>query len=498
MSAGTKFSAAFSALQRRGCISVSTPSLAASISALLDAPRARGAPPPSVYAGFDPTAPSLHLGHASVIIFLRRLARAGLRPIALVGGATALVGDPTGRVSARPALSREEAQANAARFAACLGPALGDDCLVVDNADTYARMGVLEFLRDVGSHFRLAGLLQRDTVRTRMGWARTGEAGLEENKETQQQASGMSFTELAYPLLQAHDFASLAAAHGAVLQVGGADQWGNIAAGVDHVRRRGAADASSGGEAAAVHGATVPLLLDSTGRKFGKSEGNVPVWLDAQLTSAHALWQHLFAIADADAPKLLMALSPASDEEQDAAIAELAAAPEKKAAQRLLADSLVHLLRGEKGLASAHRTAALLFGGTGAWSHGVKNSTAGQQALPQRALLSELRADDILALAGEGEVGRTRTTLADLRLPGSLPLLLVASGLVKSKNDARRLIDGGGVYWNWERVSPSEGSWATTGDGSAIRSARLETDFVDGRAAVISVGKRKMAVVELE
>jgi tyrosyl-tRNA synthetase len=494
---GIKFSSAFSALQRRGCISASTPSLAASISSVLDAPRARGAPPPSVYAGFDPTAPSLHLGHASVIIFLRRLARAGLRPIALVGGATALVGDPTGRVSARPALSREEAQANAARFAACLGPALGEGCLVVDNADTYARMGVLDFLRDVGSHFRLAGLLQRDTVRSRMGWSRAGDAGLEES-ETQPQANGMSFTELAYPLLQAHDFASLAAAHGAVLQVGGADQWGNIAAGVDHVRRRGAAGASAGGGAAAVHGATVPLLVDSAGRKFGKSEGNVPVWLDAQLTSAHALWQHLFAVADAEAPRLLLALSPASDEEQDAAVAELAAAPEKKAAQRLLADGLVHLFRGEQGLASARRTAALLFGGTGAWGSGAKGSAAGQQALPQRALLSDLRAGDILALAGEGEVGRARTSLAALRLPGALPTLLVASGLVKSKHDARRLIDGGGVYWNWERVSPSEGSWAASGDGPAIRAARLETDFVDGRAAVISVGKRKMAVVELE
>ena len=253
-----------------------------------------------------------------------------------------------------------------------------------------------------------------------------------------------------------------------------------------------------------VHGATVPLLVDSLGRKFGKSEGNVPVWLDADMTSHHKLWQHLFSVADVDAPRLLRALSPASDEEQDTAIGQLAAAPEKKAVQRLLADGLVGLFRGDKGLAAAHNTAALLFGGTGAWATTAAAASASASAppssslfvLPQRALLPSLLAEDVLALASEGEVTCVKTSAEALHpSANALPALLVASGLSKSRSEAKRLIDGGGIYWNWERLSPKEGPWAVGGQG--LRAVRLDTDFIQGRAAVLSLGKRRMAVVEL-
>jgi tyrosyl-tRNA synthetase len=518
MSRGARFTSAFQNLQRRGNISESTPSIIASISAALDAPHISGTPPLSVYAGFDPTAPSLHLGHASVIIFLRRLARAGLRPIALVGGATALLGDPTGRSVARPTLSREEVRLNASRFAACLAPALGEGCLIVDNAETYTRMGVLDFFRDVGTHFRLSSLLQRETVKSRLGLNRSttttstgggggGNAVVVDNNNNVEPV-GMSFTELAYPLLQAHDFACLASTQNAILQIGGSDQWGNIASGVDHIRRiRVNQGVKNQQQQQHVHGATVPLLLDSVGRKFGKSEGNIPVWLDSSLTSHHKLWQHLFSIADNDAPHLLRALSPAEDAEQDAAIEELSKAPERKAAQRLLADGLVQLFRGDSGLKAAHNTAAILFGGTHAWagaggsgggsSDGVVKASSTSFTLPQRALLPSLRADDILALSIEGgEVTNVTTSIMALNVSNGLYILLVNAGLAKSKSEAKRLVEGGGVYWNWERVSPKEGPWAL-GDGLALRNVRIDIDFIEKKAAVLSVGKKRMAVVQL-
>ena len=522
MSRGARFTSAFQNLQRRGNISECTPSIIASISASLDSPHFPGTPPLSVYAGFDPTAPSLHLGHASVIIFLRRLARAGLRPIALIGGATALVGDPTGRSVARPSLSREEVRLNASRFAACLAPALGEGCLIVDNAETYTQMGVLDFFRDIGTHFRLSTLLQRETVKSRLGLKTTGTAVVDTTNTTTTTATttttnvepiGMSFTELAYPLLQAHDYACLAKTQNAILQIGGSDQWGNIASGVDHIRRiRVNQGGGANQQQQHVHGATVPLLLDSAGRKFGKSEGNVPVWLDSSLTSHHKLWQHLFSIADNDAPRLLRALSPAEDEEQDAALEELAKAPEGKAAQRLLANGLVQLFRGDSGLKAAHSTAAILFGGTHAWGAGGVGGGSGgavistttttttpssSYTLPQRTLLPSLRADDILALSLEGgEVENVKTSLMALNVSNGLYILLVNAGLAKSRGEAKRLVEGGGVYWNWERVSPKEGSWSL-GDGSSLRNVRVDIDFIDNKAAVLSVGKKRMAVVQL-
>lgn len=462
--------ATFSRLQRLGCVANVTPDLVSSVSALLSVPRPVGAPPPSVYAGFDPTAPSLHLGHAAVLVFLRRLATAGLRPIALVGGATALIGDPTGKSQDRAVLSIASVRANSARMSAFLQHVLGDDALVLDNAAFYEGLSALDFLRDVGGHFRLATLLQRETVRERMGWEKGGGGGTARDTP----ATGMSFTEFSYPLLQSHDFSTLRRTHGAVLQIGGADQWGNIAAGVDHIHR-------VDGSGVVAHGATVPLLVDPSGRKFGKSEGNVPVWLDPSLTSHHSLWQEVFATHDAAVPALLRSLSLAPDDAIDAALADLASTPERKAAQRLLADGVVEFFRGPAALASAQRTAAILFGGG-------------------KALLGTLRAEDVLALAAEGEVPLARARRADVNessASASVPALLVTAGLASSRAEARRLISGGGVYWNWERVSTREGAWRTA-DGTAPRSPRADAvDFIDSRVAILGVGKKSMAVISL-
>jgi len=507
----------FSALLRRGIVADATPSLATSINALLSRPRPPFSPPLSVYAGFDPTAPSLHLGHAAVLVLLLRLQRAGLRPIGLIGGATALIGDPTGRSTDRPLLGEAAASENGARLRACLQRVLGGDCAVVDNADFYQGMGAVAFLRDVGRHFRLQTLLARDSVRGRMGWAGGpgGGAAGAGGGASEGSAEGMSFTEFSYPLLQAHDFSVLHATMGAALQVGGSDQWGNITAGVEHIRRLrsggagGAGDGDGGelnGGVLPAHGATVPLLVDATGRKFGKSAANVPVWLSEELTSHLALWQHLAGVGDAEAPRLLAQLTLLEEGEVAAVVEEGARAPERKAAQVRLADEVVALLRGRAAADAARRTSSLLFSGSAMWGGGAVGHTAvedggggggGGHYLPQRAALPTLRASDLRDLAAAGQLPVARVAGAAVDGGAVDPLAaLLAAGVCKSKSEAKRLLEAGGVYWNWERVSPREGGWAVAGSVRVRAAAR--GDFLEGAAAVVSTGKKRMALVLLE
>ena len=538
------FAPAFAALIRRGLIADHTPTLATSICAQLSSHRAPHAPPPSVYAGFDPTAPSLHLGHAAVLVLLLRLQAAGLRPIGLIGGATALIGDPTGKSADRPLLQQEAVAANAARIRAFLGQVLGSegaapigapppppppptlistpaattrapprlDCLVVDNAGFYSGMGAVGFLRDVGRHFRLAQLLARDSVKGRMGWGAGGAAGAGSGAGggAEGEAEGMSFTEFAYPLLQAHDYATLHRAHGAALQVGGSDQWGNITAGVEHIRRlRGAGEGGGGsGAAAAAHGATVPLLLDAAGRKFGKSEGNAAVWLDAALTSHLALWQHLAAVGDAEAPRLLAQLTLLPEGEVAELVAEGAKAPERKAMQAKLADEVVALLRGRAAAEGARRTSSLLFAGSAMWAGAATTGATPAEAggggegafyLPQHAALPSLRAADLRDLGAAGQLPQGSLAGGEVAAGRvDAPAALLAAGLCKSRAEARRLVEGGGVYWNWERVSAREGGWAA-GAGAAQRLRPVAaSDFVGGEVAVLSVGKKRMGLVVLQ
>jgi tyrosyl-tRNA synthetase len=553
--ATSPFATAFAALLKRGVFSDATPHLGARLGALLSQPRPQPPhAPPSVYAGFDPTAPSLHLGHVSVLMALLRLQRAGLRPIALVGGATALIGDPTGRSADRPQLPREAVAANAARLRALLEPLLGSEggsgggsssssssssaggaasgaappalistpaattrapaplgCLVVDNAAHYEGMGVLDFMRDVGAHFRLSQLLARDSVKGRMGWsggtaaaaaaaaAAAGAAGAPAGEgEASSPSAGMSFTEFSYSLFQAHDFWVLHQRHGAVLQIGGSDQWGNITAGVELIRRHSsgstAAASATAAAAAVAHGAVVPLLTNSAGKKFGKSDADSsPLWLDAALTSHHALWQYLQGVEDGEVLALLRTLTLVEEEELAALAVGLREAPHLKAAQLRLADEVVGWLRGPAAVQEARRTAKLLFAGSAIWgsdspsegsSSGSSGSSGGGAFLAQRSAFATLRHSDLESLAQASGVARAAVPTARA-LSGAFTVVdaLVALELVKSKSEARRLVEGGGVYWNWERVGAARGL--------------LASDFVEGKGAVVNVGRKRSGVVLL-
>lgn len=464
----TSFARAVDVLQARGLLSQSTAGLGPALGALLGAGQRVG-----VYAGFDPTAPSLHLGHASVVVMLQRLQREGLKPVALVGGATAMVGDPTGRSEERPLLTREAVAVNAEGIRACLSRVLdftgggATSAVLVDNADFYASTNVLDWLRDTGRHFRVSSMLAKDSVKSRLAAPSVEREGA---------PSGLSFTEFAYQIFQASDYARLHASHGVRLQVGGSDQWGNITAGVELVRR------SAGGEA---HGLTLPLLTAADGRKFGKSEGNA-VWLDPTLTPHHAFWQYLVRREDGEVGTLLRQLTLLEEEEVAATLAEHGKAPEKKGAQMLLADSVTHAFRGQEAVATAHRCAAVLYAGTALWGGGGGGEAAAASGsavfaahLPQRALLPTLRASDLLELAASGDLP---TLSLSAFASDSVLALAVRSGLAKSKSDARRMAESGGLYWNWERLD-------------AAAASRVPTDFIGGSVAVLSAGKKRSALL---
>lgn len=300
----------------------------------------------SGYAGFDPTAASLHVGHLLPVMLLAHLQRAGHRPIALVGGATGLIGDPSGKAAERTMLTRDQVAANVAGVRAQLERFLDFDdgptgAILVDNQAWLGTVSLLDFLRDIGKHFSVNAMVQRDSVRTRL----------------EQREHGISYTEFSYMLLQAYDYLELHGRYGCALQVGGSDQWGNIVSGADLVRRL------RGQEAFAL---TAPLLTKADGSKFGKSEsGNV--WLDPALTSPYAFHQFFLNASDDDAPKLLRYLTFLPGEAIDALLAEQAADPSKRPAQRALADAVTRFVHGDDAVLRARRTAEVLFGGAD-WS----------------------------------------------------------------------------------------------------------------------------------
>jgi tyrosyl-tRNA synthetase len=541
-------------LRARGCLAdVSTEALGPWLAARLAAAAAsngggRSAPPVSAYAGFDPTAPSLHLGSMAVIVALARLQREGVRPIALIGGATGLIGDPTGKSADRPLLTADTVATNAAGIRRSLETMLdfGDgangsnaaysgsrrvSAACVNNADFYAGMGVLAFMRDVGTHFRLSAMLAKDSVKSRLesaGGAR-GSVGSSSSGRTPAvsetdaaptgsivaasgrpsapaagastaAAGGISYTEFSYQIFQAYDFHVLRRSHGAVLQVGGSDQWGNITAGIELVRRC----ADGAGAGAEVHGLTVPLLTGPGGRKFGKSEGNA-VWLDPALTSHHALYQYLLNTPDDGVGRLLRLITLLEEEQVAAAEAAQAAKPQAKPAQRLLADTVTAMVRGPEGVAAARRAAVLLFGGRGVWAAGGEGggsggsggsgggASAGEavavasgegEGEDPAAALRRMTAADILAVADTGDVP-LHTMPAAAYIGAPLVDTLVAAGATKSKADARRLVAGGGVYVNFVRVPPA-----------AEARGRAE-DVVAGCVVVLGAGKKKMTLLRL-
>ena len=387
-------------------------------------------PGASIYVGFDPTADSLHVGHMLPALMLARFQHAGHRPIVLVGGATGMIGDPSGRGAERQLLSLEAIRENAiavgrqlARFVSFEGD---NPAVMVNNADWTAPISHLEWLRDVGKHFTVNYMMAKESVRRRL-----------EDRE-----HGISYTEFSYMLLQAHDFLYLYDHHGCAIQAGGSDQWGNITAGIELIRkvRRGhvgtvhagtghaGTDQAGAGEA---FGITFPLLETSSGEKFGKSAGNA-VWLDPARTSPYQFYQYWIRTDDRDVEKLLKLFTFLEVEEIDAIVAAHVQAPEQRGAQKRLAEEVTRLVHGDANLAQAMKSSEALFGG-------------------EISGLSDRDLADIFA-----DVPSFTLAESDIERGLRLPELLVRAGAAKSKGEATRLISGGGVYLNNRRVDGAE------------------------------------------
>ncbi|HEX9683769.1 MAG TPA: tyrosine--tRNA ligase [Acidimicrobiales bacterium] len=363
-----------------------------------------GADPITAYCGFDPTSDSLHVGSLMSILALRRLQDAGHHPIALVGGATGMIGDPAGRSAERTLLDSETLAANIDGVRSVLTRFLDVDgaATLVDNAQWTTGVSLIDFLRDVGKHFTVNAMVAKESVRSRM-----------------EGTEGLSYTEFSYMLLQAHDYLWLHDHHRCQLQVGGSDQWGNIVAGVDLVRRvRGER----------VHAYTWPLLTDAQGRKFGKTAEGTSVWLSADRTSPYRLFQYCVNQPDAAVDRLLrwMTLMPVGD--VAATMAGHERAPQLRGAQLTLAREVTTLVHGAPASQSAEEAASVVFGGD--------MSAVGEDAF--RLLESEL------------PIGHLS---AGIVLTGADPIeVAVQSGLAASKGAARRAIEQGGMYVNNQRI----------------------------------------------
>jgi len=393
--------------------------------------------PLAVYAGFDPSSDSLQVGNLVTIMALAHFQRAGHRVIALAGGATGLIGDPSGKSAERVLLTSEDVERNLAGIRENLGRFLDFDgpsasAALVNNADWLGRFGFVEFLRDVGKHFRVGAMLGKESVRARL-----------------ESEAGMSYTEFSYQLLQAYDFLHLYDAMACRLQIGGSDQWGNITAGIDLIRRQRGAE---------VFGLTIPLVTDSAGQKFGKSAGNA-IYLSADRTPVYTFYQFFIRVPDDEVVKLLKVFTFLPLDEIDALAAQVRESPEERAAQKTLAREVTRLVHGEEALAIAERSTAVLFG----------------------ASMQGLHADDLLAVFADVPSRELpREQVEDVPLPD----LAVTAGLCGSKGQARRLIEGGGLYLNNRRV----GGVDERVPGAAI---------VDGKLLVLRSGKKTFHLVQV-
>ena len=370
--------------------------------------------PRTLYCGFDPTADSLHVGHLMALIQLRRFQRAGHRPIALVGGATGSIGDPSGKSAERNQLSREQIEANVAVIRPQLERFLDFDCgensaMLLDNYDWTGRISYLDFLRDVGKFFSINVMLAKDSVRSRLS-----------NPD-----STLSYTEFSYMLLQSYDFVHLHRTCGCELQIGGSDQWGNITAGGELGRRMLGAQ---------LHGITCPLLTKADGQKMGKTEKGA-LWLDPARCSPYVFYQYWINVADGDVGKPLRYFTDFTESEVAEIESVHAADPGKREAQRQVAAALTRLVHGDAGLESAMRATQIFFGA-------------------EIGRLTDVELAEIFAEVPGCE--RPRAELAGTDAAGVVGIglidALVMTGLCKSKGDARRRIEQGGVYLNNRRV----------------------------------------------
>ena len=376
----------------------------------LDALAAAAAQPPmTVYCGFDPTAPSLHAGNLVPLLTLQRFQRAGHRPIVLAGGATGLIGDPrdsgerTMNAADTVAQWSERIRSQLERFVDFGAAPIG--AVVENNLNWTQELGAIDFLRDVGKHFSVNVMLDRDTIRRRLD------------------GEGISYTEFSYMLLQANDYVELHRRYGCSLQIGGSDQWGNIIAGARLVRQR---------DGAIVHALTVPLVTAADGTKFGKSTGGGSLWLDPEMTSPYAWYQYFVNTADADVVRYLRWFTFLSADELADLEEATATRPHERVAQRRLARELTTLVHGEGATESVEQASAALFG------RGELNQ------LDEPTLAAALREASVADLTPGG--------------PDGIVDLLVATGLSASKGAARRTVAEGGVSVNNVRVDSEE--WA--------------------------------------
>ncbi len=392
--------------------------------------------PLALYCGFDPTGDSLHVGHLMGQLTLRRFQLAGHHPIALAGGATGMIGDPSGKSAERNLLTREQLAHNVASIKGQLArlldfDATGNPAQLVDNADWTAPLSYLDFLRDVGKFFSLNVMLAKDSVKSRM-----------------EGDNGISYTEFSYQLLQAYDFYHLRNAHQCELQIGGSDQWGNITAGTDFIRKKLGVPA---------WGWTFPLITKADGTKFGKTEGGA-VWLDAQRTSPYKFYQFFVNTEDAKVSEYLRKFTFLSRPEIEELEAKHAANPGAREAHKALARAVTALVHGDAALAAALKASEILFGG----------SLDG---------ITEEIFNDVV-----GEVPTKDLETAKLSAGVSLPDLLVHAALCPSKGQARKDIEGGGIYLNNVRAGEV---------GRMIGTA----DLLFGKYLLLRKGKRTYAVI---
>jgi tyrosyl-tRNA synthetase len=392
----------------------------------------------TVYAGFDPTASSLHVGHLLPLMGLARLQRHGHRPIAIVGGGTGMIGDPSGKSQERNLLSAEQIDRNVAGIRVQLERFLdfnGDRAArIVNNADWLGTIDLLSFLRDAGKHFTVNYMLQKESVNRRL-----------ESEE------GISFTEFSYLLLQAYDFLQLFDRYACTVQIGGSDQWGNITAGIDLIRKLRAKKA---------HGLVMPLVTTATGVKFGKTEAGA-VWLDPQRTSPFAFFQFWLNTDDRDVLRYLRSFTFLSRETIDDLGQLVHDAPERREAQRVLARELTSLVHGPEHVARAEHASQLLFGED----------------------ITQLAADDVLSVFAD--VPATELGAAQFQSEGMTIVDLVAAvKLAPSKSEARRLVLAGGVYLNNRRIAD-------------VQSRVTASLAIDGRVLVVRKGAKQNHLVKL-
>ncbi|KSU07813.1 Tyrosyl-tRNA synthetase [Lactococcus lactis subsp. lactis] len=386
----------------------------------------------SYYVGYDPTADSLHLGNLVLILTMKRLQMAGHKPYALVGGATGLIGDPSFKDSERSLQTKDTVTKWSGKIRSQLERFLDfengeNKAEMTNNYNWFENLTFIDFLRDVGKHFTVNYMISKDSVKSRM-------------------ESGISYTEFAYQIMQGYDFYELNQLHNVTLQLGGSDQWGNMTAGTELLRRK----ANKQG-----HVITIPLITDSTGKKFGKSEGNA-IWLDADKTSPYEMYQFWLNVDDADAVKMLKIFTFLSLEEIAEIEEQFEAARHERLAQKVLAREVVSLVHGKEAYEQAVKTSEILFGGGDLRQLDAKSILTGLKAAPQHQVTDD---EDL--------------TLVEL---------LISAGIAPSKRQAREDITNGAIYINGERVQ-------------ALDYVLTDSDKIEKRLTVIRRGKKKNFVL---